>query len=105
MAFLKNSKTYVTYFCINMYRSFLLKATDQPDHVTLVITITLCEFIQKSISQIYFQHQTDLSSSFVHICLIRKINFSYYFSNNHTHCDIVIFEKNTEPMDLDSPNP
>ena len=34
-----------------------------------------------------FAHQTDLHGFFVHICLVSKIHFNYYFLNSLTHCN------------------
>ena len=49
-----------------------LKAMDpcEPDHITALIAIIVCKFIQKLITKIDFWYQADLLSPFVHISLI-----------------------------------
>ena len=60
---------------------------DQPDHVTSVIAITVCKFIQKLITKVDFSYQRDLLGSIFHVCLVPIIHFTYYFSINLTNCN------------------
>ena len=49
---------------------------DQSDHRTSVIAFTMCKVIRKIITKIDFWYQTDLLDSFVHACLVPKIDLS-----------------------------
>ena len=51
---------------------------DQPDHVTLVIAITVCKVIFKLSTRIDFLHQTDLFGPFVHVSLVPETHLSYF---------------------------
>ena len=48
------------------YYKNIIKAMDQPDHVTSIIAITVCKVLQKLITKIDFWYQTNLGS-FSHI--------------------------------------
>ena len=49
-----------------------LKAIDQRNHVTLVITITVCKVIKKLLTEIDFHYQT-LVNKRANVCLLQKI--------------------------------
>ena len=71
----------------NKIYNILVKAMDQPEHVTSVIAIAVCKVIQKLLTKIDFWYQTKLLGSSIHVCLVPKIHFNYYFSNNLTYCN------------------
>ena len=62
-----------------------LKAMDQLNHVTSVITITVCKFIKKLITEIDFWYKIDLNRTSKKVCLVPKIHFSHEILNNLTY--------------------
>ena len=57
--------------------SIILKAMDQLDHVTSVMTITVCKAVDKLITEIDFGCQTDRLASFVHVYMVPQNHSSY----------------------------